>query len=133
MGHEDEGRAQFLMEALHLVLHRAAHVLVERGEGLVEQQNGRLEHERARQGDTLLLAARKSCRNFVAMARETDPLDDGANAAAYLAARNLANAQGKRDVLLDRHMWKQRIALKHHAKRAFLRRDVGDVDAVARQ
>ena len=50
------------MDALELDLHLLAQLQVERAERLVEQQHARLEHERTRERDALLLAARELVR-----------------------------------------------------------------------
>ena len=75
VGDEDEGRAELLMQPLHFVLHTAAQVLVERRERLVEQEDGRLEDERARERHALLLAAREFRRQLAFMAVQADALD----------------------------------------------------------
>ena len=53
----DDRHAEPAMKALDFGLHLLAQVLVECGERLVEQQQLRLEDDRPRQGDALLLAA----------------------------------------------------------------------------
>ena len=75
VGDEDERRSEVLMQALHLVLHPPAQMLVQRRERLVEQKNRRLEDERARQRDPLLLAARQLRRQLSFLAAEADALD----------------------------------------------------------
>ena len=57
MGHEDEGDAEAPLQELQLVLNLLAQIGVERAERLVEQQNVRLDHERASERDALLLPA----------------------------------------------------------------------------
>ena len=69
VGDEDEGRAELLMQPLHFVLHPAAQVLVERRERLVEQEDGRLEDERAGERHALLLAARQFRRQLASRGR----------------------------------------------------------------
>ena len=48
-----------LLDVAHLLAQPLAQMLVEAGEGLVEQQDLRLEHQRARQRHALLLSARE--------------------------------------------------------------------------
>jgi hypothetical protein len=55
--HIDHGDADLAMDTLDLDLHLLAQVLVERAEGLVEQQHIGIEHEAARERHPLLLAA----------------------------------------------------------------------------
>ena len=58
-----QGRdAEPLLQLAHLDLHVLAQLLVERAERLVEQQHRRLDHQRARERDALLLAARELMR-----------------------------------------------------------------------
>ena len=57
VGDVDERDPERLLDALELDLQVHAQARVERAERLVEQQHRRLEHERARQRDALLLAA----------------------------------------------------------------------------
>ena len=56
---EQDGDAEFAMQALELELHLLAQILVERAERFVHQQQVRVEHQCARQRDALLLAAGK--------------------------------------------------------------------------
>ena len=133
MGDEDEGRAELLMQPLHFVLHAAAQVLVERRERLVEQEDGRLEDERARKRHALLLAARQFRRQLAFVAGETDALDDLADAALSDVARRLPHLEREGDVLRHRHMRKERVALEHHAEGARLGASLSDVLALAHQ
>ena len=55
----DHRDAEPLVQPAHLELHLLAQLLVERAERLVHQHELGLEHERARDGDALLLAAGK--------------------------------------------------------------------------
>jgi hypothetical protein len=59
VGDEDHRHAELAMQAPDLELHLLAQLLVERRERLVHQHDARLEHERARERDALLLAARE--------------------------------------------------------------------------
>ena len=62
VGDVEEGDADAFLQRLQLDLERAAQLGVERAERLVEQQHGRVEHERAGQRDPLLLAAGQLAR-----------------------------------------------------------------------
>ena len=57
MGDVDRGVAVLVVQAAHLEAHLLAQVGVEIGQRLVEQQRLRLDDQRARQRDALLLAA----------------------------------------------------------------------------
>ena len=57
--HEDERDAEIPLEVLELHLDLLAELLIERPEGLVEEQHLRLESQRPGEGDPLALAARE--------------------------------------------------------------------------
>ena len=57
VGHVEEGDAHLALDALELDLHGLANLRVEGAHRLVEQQDARLIHQRARQRDALLLSA----------------------------------------------------------------------------
>lgn len=56
VGHENEGDADFALDALQFDLHRFAKLQVQRSQGLVEQQRIGSVHQRASQRNPLLLA-----------------------------------------------------------------------------
>ena len=82
---EERGDVLAALDPAHLVAHRDPGRGVERGERLVQEQRARLERERARQRDTLLLAAGELGREPVAQAREPDELEHLAGAPPALA------------------------------------------------
>ncbi len=55
--HVDDGQREALLQLADLLAHLPAQARVEVGQRLVEQQHRRLEHQRARHRDALLLAA----------------------------------------------------------------------------
>ena len=57
--HDDERDAELLLQVHELELRVLAQLLVERAERLIEQQQLRSLHERARERDALALAARQ--------------------------------------------------------------------------
>ena len=57
VGDVDDGEAELLLDLADLLADMAAELGVEIGERLVEEQHLRLEHQRAGDGDALLLAA----------------------------------------------------------------------------
>jgi hypothetical protein len=59
VGHEHRRDAELPLDGLELAAHVLAQIGIERGERLVEQQHVRLDHDGARQRDTLLLTARE--------------------------------------------------------------------------
>ena len=85
------------MQPLHLFLHLAAQMLVQRRKRLVEQENGRLEDQRAGQRDALLLAARQLGRQLVLLAGEADALDHFGDAPATVSRGDFPDlAAGRR-------------------------------------
>ena len=62
---EQHGQAQLRLQLQQLLAQLLAQAPVERGEGLVEQQRGRLVDQRARQRGALALAARDLVREVV--------------------------------------------------------------------
>ena len=75
MRHVDEGDADLALDALQLDLELAPQLRVERAERLVEQQHRRREHERAREGDTLLLPAGELVRPPLTEVAQADELE----------------------------------------------------------
>ena len=69
VGDEDRRDAELALDFAQLDLHRGAQILVERGKRLIEQQHGRIDDQRARQRDALLLAAGELARLAVLQCR----------------------------------------------------------------
>ena len=116
VGDVDHGGSEALVQALDLDAHVDAQLGVEIGERLVEKQEMRPLHERPRERDALLLAARELLRVGLALFQQADlaehALDDGVDP----VLRQLAHdARRQRDVLLHRQVGEQVVALEHHA------------------
>jgi hypothetical protein len=124
------GYAEALLDFLDLDLHLEAQVLVERAEGLVHQHDRRVEDDRARQGDALLLSAGELARITVGEAAEPHQLECPGDPLADRVLRPVSRPQRKGDVLEDVEVGEDRVVLKHHAKAALLRRHCGDILAV---
>ena len=91
----DEGDADVVLDRLQLELHLLAELEVERAERLVEEQHARLVHERAREGDALLLAAGELARLALVEPREADQAQDLDHAALEVPARECRAAAGR--------------------------------------
>ena len=130
VGDEECGDAEALLQVADLLAQALAEVLVEAGEGLVEQQNLRLEDEGAGEGDALLLAAGELVGHALAVAGEADLGEGGVDAAGDLVLREPAELQAEGDVPEDVHVGPEGVALEDHAGRALLRGGAGDVLAV---
>src|SRR5262249_16034596 len=88
---------------------------VECTQRLVTQQHGRMDHDRARQRDALLLDARKLGGLALLKAGEGDMGQGGGHALIDLAPLHPAHAQPEGNVLGDGAMGKERVGLKDHA------------------
>ena len=107
-----ERDADLALDAAQLHLQLAAQLEVQRAERLVEQQRARVVDERARQRDALLLAAGELGGAPALKALELDELEDLGHAHARLGLRDLLALQPEADVLLDRQVREQRVALE---------------------
>ena len=88
----DKRDAHALLDVLELVLHVLAEPQVERAERLVEQQHLRPVHERARNSNTLLLAAGKRRDAPVLEALEAHDLEHLRHAFVDLFFRELCKS-----------------------------------------
>jgi hypothetical protein len=108
----DESHAELALDQLELELHLPAQLEVERSERLVEQQHPRPVHERAGESDPLLLAARELARLAGFEAGEIDELEDLPHAPTDVVPTDPRAAHAEGDVLEDREVWKERVALE---------------------
>ena len=76
MGDVDDGHPEILLQRADLLAHRPAQTGIEVRERLVEQQDIRLEHQRARHRDPLLLAAGHLGRQTRAKPLQADEAED---------------------------------------------------------
>ena len=111
MRHVQEGEADIPLDLLQLDLHLPAQLQVEGAERLIEQEQGRTVHDGAGQGDALLLPAGELRR---APLREVVELDEAERLVRETArVVDAAALQPERDVLDDRHVREERVALEH--------------------
>ena len=104
-----------------------AELQVERAERLVEQEHSRLVDERAPERDALLLPARELPRLALREPGEPDELEHLAHAALQLALRDALSLEPERDVVLDRHVREERVALEDGVDVALVGREPDDV------
>ena len=108
VGDEDDGLAEVALEALELLLERAAADGVDGAERLVHQQHGRVGGERAGDPDALLLAARELARVAVRhVLLEPDELDQLERAGALALAVPAEQPRDGGDVVGDRAVREQ--------------------------
>src|SRR3954447_12727452 len=130
VGDEDGGDPQLALDFPQLHLHRRAQVLVERRKRLVEQQYGRIDHERAGQRHALLLSAGELARLATRQASELAQTQHLGDPTVDLRLRNMARLEAIRDVALDGHVREQRVILKHHPDFAIVGRQIIDPFAI---
>ena len=119
----DHGHAEPLMQPPNLELHLLAQLLVERAQRLVHQDELRLEHQRARHGDALLLATGELRRPPLTVPAELHHVERAVHTLADLGRWDAAHRQREADVLCDAHVREERVVLEHHADVASIRRN----------
>src|SRR2546427_7753316 len=125
--HEDRGDPDLLLEALDLAAHLMAQPGVEIRERLVQEKDVRPLHERARERDALLLATGELRGSAIEQCVDLDERGGPAHAPrALFLAHGTAKLEREADVLGDRHVRVQRVALEDHADPAFLWEEVID-------
>ena len=115
MGNIDHSGADRGLEALDLLLHLLAKILVERSERLVHQEQDRVVNGSAGQCDALLLAARQLLRTAISEAGKPHDLQHARHLCRDLCCRKAAHLERKGDVLGHRHVRKEGVVLEHHA------------------
>ena len=126
MGDEDEGDAGAPLQVLQFAAHLLAKLQVEGGQGLVQQQHVGMVGERPGERHALLLAARKLGRPAPAQPRHLDQRQHLLDDALHLLLGAAAHFQPEGDVLGDRHMGKQGVALEHGVDGALIGRQMLD-------
>ena len=123
----DEGDPDLVLDPLQLQLHVLAELQVERAERLVEEEHARVVHERAAERDALLLAARELPGLALREPGEADELEHLVHAPFELILRDALPLEPERDVVLDRHVREERVALEDGVDVALVRRQPDDV------
>ena len=118
------------LELVDLRSHLHAQLGVEVRERLVHQERLRLAHERTTHGDALALPAGECSRLALQELLDLQGLRRVLDALLDLLLRHLVEAKAERQVVLDRHVRVERVALEDHRDVAFLRSQVVD-DLVA--
>ncbi len=120
---EEHGRAGLAPQAQQLIAHQQARLLVERAERLVEQDEPRLQDERARDANTLAHAAGELRRIRAHEIGEPHEGERVVDPAADLARLHAGAAQPERHVVPHAEPGKARVLLEHdpdavgHARR----------------
>ena len=127
MGDVEEGDAELALEALELDLHLLSELEVESPERLVEEQDLGPVDQRAGDGDALLLAAGELGGPTVLEGGELHEGENVSHAARDLFLGDLAHPEPVGDVVEDRHVREERVALEHRVDVALIGLSVGDV------
>ena len=112
MRHVDERDADLGLDALQLDLHLLAQLQVERAERLVEEQHLWVVDERSRQRHALLLTTGELRRLAPLVSRQLDQLEQLRDLVADLAVRDPPPPQPEGDILVDRQVREERVALE---------------------
>src|SRR5690625_228156 len=115
VGDKQHGLAFAFPDAQQQFMHQYACLIVQRAEGLIQQQNARIVGQRAGDGGALLHAARQLLGVMLFKAAQPDFVDEVAGALVLFRLAGPALAQPETDVLFHRQPGEQRVALKDHA------------------
>ena len=123
----DEREPEIVLDRLQLELHLLAQLQVECAERLVEQQHLRPVHERAGERDALLLAAGELARPAPAEAFEPDQPQHLVDPALHVRLVDALAPQPEGDVVEDREVREERVALEDGVDVAPVGRQPDDV------
>ena len=130
MRHVDERDADLLLEGLQLDLEPLAELGVQGAERLVEQQHGRVQDQRARQRDALLLPARELAGPALLEPGQSHQLQSGGDPVFRLLLGRALVPQAEGDVLLHGQVGEEGVVLEHGVDVALVRWRLRHVDAV---
>ena len=127
VGDEQRRDPEIGLDAADLVAQARSNLGVERAQRLIEQQHRRFDRQRPRQRHPLLLAARELMRVLRRLVGELNEFEDVGDATPALGTTDLAGAETVFDVVGDRQVGEQAVALEDHAHVAFVGWQTGDV------
>ena len=130
VGHVEEGDPHRLLQRLELDLQGAAQLGVEGAQGLVEQQDGRVEHQGAGQGHPLLLTAGQLTRPPLLVPEELDEFEGGADPPGRLGLVQLLVPEAEGHVVGHAEEREEGVALEHRVHVPPVGWRVGHVGAV---
>ena len=120
VGYEYDRDAEVALDFFQLLAHLLTDFCIERGERLVEQEQGGLEEQAARDGDTLLLAAGHLVRILLLAAAHGYESEHLLDVCVDLSLGHLAELEAEGEVFVNGHVRPQVVALEHHCGRALL-------------
>ena len=118
------------LEAADLLTELDAHLCVEGGERLVEEEHARLDRQRAGEGDPLLHSAGELMWIALRSGGEPDQLEKLLDPRATNSAALPSDPQAEFDVRLGGHIREERVRLEDHAHVALVGRNIRDVVAL---
>ena len=124
--HIDGRRPEAALKAAHFAAHLDAQLRVEVRERLVHEEDRRLAHDRPAHRDALALAAGERARLALEERLKPESLGRVADPPVDLLLRHLLDTEAEGDVVVDREVWIERVALKDHRDVAVPRGDVVD-------
>src|SRR5450830_1238676 len=127
VGDENGGQAQFALDRPDLLAQVFANPRIEGRQRLIEQQQAWTGDQGAGQGHALALAAGQLVRVARGEVVQFHQLEGFHDALVAVVGIDLLHLQAEGDVLFHGHVGEQRVALEHHADRAFLRAQRDDV------
>ena len=130
MGDVDKGDPNFALDALQLDPHLLAQLQVERAEWLIKEQHRRLIDECARECNTLRLSAGELCWDALLVANELHQLHRLADASLQLIALDAGAAEAEGDVLVDREVREECVALEDGVDVALVGGEEGDINTL---
>jgi hypothetical protein len=127
---DHEGDAELFLEVHQFELRVLAQLFVQCTQRLIQQQQLGLLHQRTCERDALPLSAGQLVGFALGKLRQLDQRQHVGHALGDFRGRQLVLLQTEGDVLLHRHVRKQRIRLEHHVDRPLVRRNARHVRAI---
>src|SRR5436190_8428352 len=127
MSDKDGRHVDLFEQDADLATQRRTYLRIERAKRLVKQQNFRFVSERASDGYTLLLSARKLRRVLLTVFAEIDKLDQLVDLRTDILALASTDLQAVTDIMFDGHLREQSVGLKDHAVPALTRRQLCNI------
>ena len=116
----DHGEPEALLQTANLDAHGGAELGVEVGKRLVHEAQRRLAADAAGERDALALAAGERARLAVEVVGEAQELSGLGETALLLVLGDLLDVEAEEDVVADRQVRIERVALEHHGEVAVL-------------
>ena len=126
MRHVNEGDADVVLEALDEELHLLTQLQVEGSERLVEQEDSRTVDERACERDPLLLTSRELTRLALSVPAQLDEVEHFLDLAFEDSSPRALSPQAEGDVLEDREVREEGVALEDRVDVPLVRRRPAD-------